>query len=131
MGKCLCLYRRYITDSKRIAFEDETKLNMDAEEQQTYLQQRQSSHAGASSSNQTGAVPSSPGPAGASPGPTAGPTSASKSLKGGSGYHFICECFFLTAKSLKLGLIKAINEAAEVQKVSMTEHPLIFTGMSV
>ena len=92
---------------------------MDAQEQQTYLQQRRSSHAGASSSNQAGAVPSSPGPLGVSPSPEGRPSSAGATPRGGAGYHFICECFFLTAKALKLGLVKAITECAELQKVSL------------
>ena len=90
---------RYVTDNKRIDFKDVTKLNMEAAEEKRYMQERRSSQEGASSSDQSGAA--SPGRAGNSP-----------------SYHFICECFFLTAKSLHLGLIKAITEAAEVYKVS-------------
>ena len=92
---------------------------MDAEEQQTYLQQRQSSQEGASSSNQARAVPTSPGPSRASPTLGRRPSSAGGTPGGGSTYHFICECFFLTAKGLHLGLIKAITEWGEVHRVSM------------
>ena len=105
---------RYATDNRRIDFQDTTKLNMDLEEQQTYLQQRQSSQEGASSSNQAGAIPTSPGPSGAGPSPGGRSSSAA-----GSSYHFICECFFLTAKGLHLGLIKAITEFGEIHRVSI------------
>ena len=90
---------------------------MDAEEQRSYLQQRRSSHEGASSSNQAGAVPTSPSPAGVSPSPGGRPSSAGGAPGAGSGYHFICECFFLTAKGLSLGLIKAITESSDLHRV--------------
>lgn len=32
-------------------------------------------------------------------------------------YHFICECFFLTAKSLHLGLIKVIQDLYNLARV--------------
>ena len=92
---------------------------MDAEEQRTYLQQRRSSHEGASSSNQAGAVPTSPGLSGASPSPGERPSSAGVTLGADPSYHFICECFFLTAKGLSLGLIKALTESADIQRVNI------------
>ncbi|KAL3145548.1 hypothetical protein ABBQ32_003373 [Trebouxia sp. C0010 RCD-2024] len=106
----------YVTDSRRVDFQDTTKLNMHAEEQRKYLQQRRSSHEGASSSNQAGAVPTSPSPAGVGPSPGGRPSSAGGAPGAGSGYHFICECFFLTAKGLSLGLIKAITESSDVHR---------------
>ena len=87
---------RYVTNNTRISFQEETKLNMEAEEEKTYLQQRRASQEGASSS-----ASSSAGAAG-----------------NGPSYHFICECFFLTAKGLHLGLSKAITESADVARVS-------------
>lgn len=33
-------------------------------------------------------------------------------------YHFICECFFLTAKGLHLGLIKIIQDLYNLARVS-------------
>ena len=97
---------RYVTNSTRISFQEETKLNMEAEEEKTYLQQRRASQEGASSSasGSAGATGSRPGSAGAA--------------GNGPSYHFICECFFLTAKGLHLGLSKAITESAEVARVS-------------
>ena len=97
---------RYVTNNTRISFQEETKLNMEAEEEKTYLQQRRASQEGASSSAST-----SSGAAGSRPG-SAGAAGNSPS------YHFICECFFLTAKGLHLGLSKAITESAEVARVS-------------
>lgn len=94
----------YVTNSTRISFQEETKLNMEAEEEKTYLQQRRASQEGASSSasGSAGATGSCPGSAGAA--------------GNGPSYHFICECFFLTAKGLHLGLSKAITESAEVAR---------------
>ena len=97
---------RYVTNNTRISFQEETKLNMEAEEEKTYLQQRRASQEGASSS-----ASSSSGAAGSHPG-SAGATS------NGPSFHFICECFFLTAKGLHLGLSKAITESADVARVS-------------
>ncbi len=81
---------------------------MEAEEEKIYLQQRRASQEGASSSASTsapsGAAGSRPGSAGAA--------------GNGPSYHFICECFFLTAKGLHLGLSKAITESADVARVS-------------
>ena len=91
---------------------------MDAEEQQTYLQQRRSSHDGASSSTHAGAVPDSPSPSAAGPSPRGRPSSDGGIPGPGSSYHFICECFFLTAKGLHLGLIQAITECGDVHRVS-------------
>ena len=99
---------RYITDNKRIDFKNETKLNLEAEEEKQYLEQRRTSQEGASSSGQAGAVAPSPGVSGNRPG----------SAGASPGYHFICESFFLTAKGLHLGLIKVITESSEVLRVS-------------
>jgi hypothetical protein len=95
-----------VTNNTRISFQEETKLNMEAEEEKTYMQQRRASQEGASSSASTsaGVAGSRPGSAGAA--------------GNGPSYHFICECFFLTAKGLHLGLSKAITESAEVARVS-------------
>ena len=104
----VCAACRYITDNKRIDFKSETKLNLEAEEEKQYLEQRRSSQEGASSSGQAGAVGPSPGAASNRPG----------SAGASPGYHFICESFFLTAKALHLGLIKVITESSEVLRVS-------------
>lgn len=98
---------RYVTDNKRIDFQDVTKLNMEADEEKAYMEQRRASQDGASSS--------SPGPAGAD-GKRPGSAGAAGN---GPSYHFICECFFLTAKGLHLGLIKTITESADVHRVSL------------
>jgi len=97
---------RYVTNNTRISFQEETKLNMEAEEEKTYLQQRRASQEGASSS-----ASSSSGAAGSRPG-------SDGAAGNGPNYHFICECFFLTAKGLHLGLSKAITESADVARVS-------------
>ena len=65
--------------------------------------------------SQDGVSSSSPGPAGAD---GKRPSSAGAAGSGPS-YHFICECFFLTAKGLHLGLIKTITESADVHRVSL------------
>ncbi len=36
--------------------------------------------------------------------------------KSSSGYHFICECFFLTAKGVHLGLIKVLEEIPHLSR---------------
>ena len=97
---------RYVTNNTRISFQEETKLNMEAEEEKTYMQQRRASQEGASSSAST-----SSGATGSRPG-------SAEAAGNGPSYHFICECFFLTAKGLHLGLSKAITESAEVARVS-------------
>jgi hypothetical protein len=38
-------------------------------------------------------------------------------------YHFICECFFLTAKGLHLGLIKMIQDLYNLARVSASFLP--------
>lgn len=88
---------------------------MEAEEEQKYLEQRRESQQGTSSSN--------------SPSPAASGTNSSGSAaaKGGHSYHFICECFFLTAKGLHLGLIKAITDATELHRVGL--NPLYYCCM--
>ena len=35
---------------------------------------------------------------------------ASGASAGPASYHFICECFFLTAKGLHLGLVKLVSD---------------------
>lgn len=112
---------RYVTSNQRISFEDTTKLNMEAEEEQNYLEQRRASQQGTSSSN--------------SPGTAGGGSSAfgfgATAAKNGPSYHFICECFFLTAKGLHLGLIKAITDATELHRVLFTsprtKHQFVVT----
>ena len=32
-------------------------------------------------------------------------------------YHFICECFFLTAKGLHLGFVKAVQDLYSIARV--------------
>lgn len=36
--------------------------------------------------------------------------------EGDAGYHFICECFFLTARALHLGPVKAVSQLERLQQ---------------
>ena len=84
---------RYIhTNGRGLDFHEETKLNMDTEEEKALAERRRSSAAASSS--------------------------------GGSsrGHHFICEAFFLTAKTLHLGAVKAMqvsDQEAEVRALTL------------
>ena len=77
---CMC---SYVTGSTRIDHKDDTKLAVDAEEQEALLERARSG--------------------------------ASASTRGG--YHFICECFFLTARSLHLGFVKTIGDLYSIARV--------------
>jgi hypothetical protein len=46
-------------------------------------------------------------------------------------YHFICECFFLTARSLHLGLIKMIQDLYNIARVRCSPSLLDYTGQTV
>ena len=65
----------------------DTKLAATSEEEAAWLE-RTAAHAGASTSSS-----SSPGGGG-----------------GGADFHFVCEAFFMTLKSLHLGLVKVVSE---------------------
>ena len=73
----------YVTGSTRIDHKDDTKLAVDAEEQEALLERARSG--------------------------------AAASTRGS--YHFICECFFLTARSLHLGLVKTIGDLYSIARV--------------
>jgi len=75
---------RYVTASPRISFAGETRLAMNAEEETAWRERVLSS---LSSSTSAGSPPE---------------------------FHFICECFFMTAKALHLGVVKIMNERIEV-----------------
>lgn len=81
---------------------------MEAEEERTYLEQRRASQQGTSSSNSPSSAANGLHAAGN------GPSAAGNAPS----YHFICESFFLTAKGLHLGLVKAITDATELHRVS-------------
>ena len=93
--RCNVLPCRYIhTNGRGLDFHEETKLNLDAEEEKALAERRRSSEAASSS--------------------------------GGSsrGHHFICEAFFLTAKTLHLGTVKAMqvsDQEAEVRAYTQLE----------
>ena len=78
-----CLSCSYVTGSTRIDHKEDTKLAVDAEEQEALLERMRS---GAAASTPT--------------------------------YHFICECFFLTAKGLHLGFVKAVQDLYSIARVS-------------
>lgn len=83
-----CAFCRYIhTNGRGLDFHEETKLNMDTEEEKALAERRHSSAAASSS--------------------------------GGSsrGHHFICEAFFLTAKTLHLGAVKAMQVSDQEAEV--------------
>ena len=73
----------YVTGSTRIDHKEDTKLAVDAEEQEALVERMRS-----------GAAASAPA------------------------YHFICECFFLTAKGLHLGFVKAVQDLYSIARVS-------------
>lgn len=82
-GELLCVSCSYVTGSTRIDHKEDTKLAVDAEEQEALLERMRS-----------GAAASTPS------------------------YHFICECFFLTAKGLHLGFVKAVQDLYSIARVS-------------
>lgn len=83
----VCL-RSYITGSKRIDHKEDTKLAVDAEEQEALIERM-----------------------------------ASGSAASAPSYHFICECFFLTARSLHLGFVKTVQDTYNVARVrSLISH---------
>ena len=84
-----CLLCSYVTGSRRIDHKEDTKLAVDAEEQEALLERMRS-----------GASASMPA------------------------YHFICECFFLTAKGLHLGFVKAVQDLYSIARVSIPATPL-------
>ncbi|CAK0786013.1 hypothetical protein CVIRNUC_009226 [Coccomyxa viridis] len=71
----------YITGSKRIDHKEDTKLAVDAEEQEALIERM-----------------------------------ASGSAASAPSYHFICECFFLTARSLHLGFVKTVQDTYNVAR---------------
>ncbi len=81
--RCCGLLCSYVTGSRRIDHREDTKLAVDAEEQEALVERMRS-----------GAAASTPA------------------------YHFICECFFLTAKGLHLGFVKAIQDLYSIARVS-------------
>ena len=83
MDERVCL-RSYITGSKRIDHKEDTKLAVDAEEQEALIERMAS-----------GAAASAPS------------------------YHFICECFFLTARGLHLGFVKTVQDTYNVARVRL------------
>ena len=93
--RCDVLPCRYIhTNGRGLDFHEETKLNMNTEEEKALAERRRSSAAASSS--------------------------------GGSsrGHHFICEAFFLTAKTLHLGAVKAMqvsDQEADVRPYTLAE----------
>ena len=92
--RCNVLPCRYIhTNGRGLEFHEETKLNMETEEEKTLAERRRSSAAASSSD------------------------SSSK------GHHFICEAFFLTAKTLHLGAVKAMQVSDQEAEVRAFTRP--------
>lgn len=42
-------------------------------------------------------------------------------------FPFICECFFLTARVLNLGLLKALSDFKALVQVSSIQHPILIS----
>ena len=92
--RCDVLPCRYIhTNGRGLSFQDETKLNMDTEEENTLAERRRSS------------------------------ADASSSGGSSSSHHFICEAFFLTAKTLHLGAVKAMQVSDQEAEVRAYTRP--------
>ena len=93
--RCNVVPCRYIhTNGRGLNFQEETKLNMDTEEEKALAERRRSSAAASSSDGSS------------------------------RGHHFICEAFFLTAKTLHLGAGKAMqvsDQEAEVRAYTWAE----------
>ena len=86
----------YITGSRRIDHREDTKLAVDAEEQEALVERMRS-----------GSAASTPS------------------------YHFICECFFLTARGLHLGFVKTVQDTYNVARVRLLITHNQFTGSKV
>lgn len=92
----LRLLRSYITGSARIDHREDTKLAVDAEEQEALVERMRS-----------GTAASTPS------------------------YHFICECFFLTAQGLHLGFVKTVQDTYNVARVCSLFAHAQSTGQSL
>lgn len=82
---------------------------MQQEQEQEELRRLSAQGATSSAPAQTARNPASRRASGSTP-PSPG---------GGQGYHFICECFFLTARALNLGLGKFLSEHTHMQQVKV------------
>ncbi|GAX74152.1 hypothetical protein CEUSTIGMA_g1601.t1 [Chlamydomonas eustigma] len=92
---------RFVTMNSRLSFTSDTKLAMSEQEEASWREAVQSA---------------------------SGAASTTGSLSTGPEYHFICECFFLTAKALHLGVVKIANDFQNLGR-SIHHHQQDVEGM--
>lgn len=93
----------------RLSFDDETKLALLDEKKARWVDERNDSRIENFRNMRANVATGGDEIAGAS-------TSSPSASKSDSGFHFICECFFMTAQALHLGPLRAISEYMELLK---------------
>lgn len=65
---------------------------------------------------QQAAAQASPSASGSSADPSQAAAASPAAAGAGGGFHFICECFFLTARAMHLGVIKCLHEVKDISE---------------